>query len=504
MSRTINRRDFLRLAGLLPLSLAAPRWARRLSAAAGRQNVIVIVYDALSAYHLSLYGYQRETMPNLSRLAQRGIIYHNHYAGSSFTSPGTATLLTGTLPWTNRAIRGGGRVADAVVSHNIFEAFSGYHRLAYSHNAWVEILLRQFAGSIEQLIPRDRLYLGGSLYSPVDLFSADDDIATVGWTRFIQLDGGHAYSLFLSRVQQLLEQERRARYAARFPEGLPGTSANEPFLLEDAVKWFHTEMPQFPQPFLAYLHFLPPHVPYRPSREFLGHFAHDGLQFPKKPIDIFHTPVAPADQTKRRENYDEFLMYADKALGDFYKSLEESGLLENTWLVFTSDHGEMFERGIIEHGGEALYEPIVRVPLLIFEPGRQERLDIHDVTSAVDVLPTLAHVTGHTVPPWAEGGVLPPFGASRGNQPTYAVRCREDDPARALNMVSTILIRNNYKLHYYFGYPVLKGAELAKLYDVQADPEEMNDLAAVHPDVTAEMLQEAKSKIAEVNKPYLS
>src|SRR5512143_1657714 len=182
MSSPFNRRDFLRLAGVLPLSLAAPRLVRRLSSAAGQQNVMIIVFDALSSYHLSLYGYQRETMPNLSRLAERAIVYHNHYAGSSFTTPGTASLLTGTLPWTHRAIRGGGRVADRVVSHNIFAAFGDYYRQAYSHNSWVEILLRQFQDSLQQLIPRDRLYLGGSQLSPVGLLSADDDIATVGWT----------------------------------------------------------------------------------------------------------------------------------------------------------------------------------------------------------------------------------------------------------------------------------------------------------------------------------
>ncbi len=502
MSTKINRRDFLRLAGLLPFSLAAPRWTRRLSAAAGRPNVLVIVFDALSSYHLSLYGYPRETMPNLTRLADRAIVYHNHYAGSNFTTPGTASLLTGTLPWTNRAIRGGGRVAKAVVSHNIFAAFDDYHRLAYSHNSWVEILLRQFGDSIDQLIPRDRLYLGGGGISPVGWFPNDDDIATVGWNRFAELDQGHAYSLFFSTAQKLSEERRLARYAAQFPDGLPGTAAKQPFLLEDAVSWFRAAMPQLPQPFLGYLHFLPPHVPYRPSAEFYGRFAHDNLQFPKKPIDIFHSPVAPADQSKRRETYDEFLLYADKALGAFYKSLEAAGLADNTWLIFTSDHGEMFERGLLAHDGEALYEPIIRVPLLIFEPGRRERLDIHDVTSAVDVLPTLAHVTGHAAPAWSEGRLLPPFGPEDAGRPTYAVRAREDNPMAPLTMASAVLAKGSHKLHYYFGYPVLKGSELVKLFDVRADPEEMNDLAAVQKDVAAELLQQVKAKIAEVNKPY--
>ena len=130
----INRRDMLKLAGLLPLGLAAPRWTRSLAGPGDQKNVIVLVFDALSAYNLSLHGYQRETTPNLRRLAKRAIVYHNHFAASNFTSSGTASLLTGTLPWTNRAIEDNGRVAKAVLSHNIFDLFEGYYRTAFSHN----------------------------------------------------------------------------------------------------------------------------------------------------------------------------------------------------------------------------------------------------------------------------------------------------------------------------------------------------------------------------------
>ena len=502
MGRRINRRDFLRLAGVLPLSLAAPRLLRGLSSAAAPQNVLIIVFDALSSYHLSLYGYQRETMPNLSRLAERAIVYHNHYAGSSFTTPGTATLLTGTLPWTNRAIDGGGRVADRVVSHNIFAAFGDYYRLAYSHNSWAEILLRGFEASLDRLVPRHDLYLGEGGLSPVGFFPVDDDIATVGWTRYSQVDQGHAYSLFLSAAEPWLQKQWLAGYVKAFPEGLPMTIAKQAFLLEDAVRWFSVEMPRLPQPFMSYLHLLPPHAPYHPSAEFLDRFASDKLQVAPKPLSIFHSTPVPRDQMESRERYDEFLLYADKALGRFHRSLEAAGLLKNTWLVFTSDHGEMFERGIPAHDGEALYEPIIRVPLLIFEPGRTDRLDIHDVTSAVDVLPTLAHVTGHEAPAWAEGTLLPPFGPSDAARPVYALRAPEDDPALPFAKLSTVLVKGKYKLHHYFGYPVLKGAELVQLYDVGADPEEMNDLAAVQEDVASTMLKEVKARIAEVNRPY--
>ena len=92
VNNQITRRDFLKLAGLFPLSVALPRVLNSLNNQQGQQNVIIVVFDAFSAAHISFYGYQRDTTPNIARLADRAIVYHNHYAGGNFTTPGTATI----------------------------------------------------------------------------------------------------------------------------------------------------------------------------------------------------------------------------------------------------------------------------------------------------------------------------------------------------------------------------------------------------------------------------
>jgi glucan phosphoethanolaminetransferase (alkaline phosphatase superfamily) len=70
-------------------SLLEPRGSRQ-ALGEGRQNVLIVVFDAWSAYHLALHGYPRETMPNLNRHLDRAIVYHRHYAPADFTTPGTA------------------------------------------------------------------------------------------------------------------------------------------------------------------------------------------------------------------------------------------------------------------------------------------------------------------------------------------------------------------------------------------------------------------------------
>jgi arylsulfatase A-like enzyme len=165
----------------------------------------------------------------------------------------------------------------------------------------------------------------------------------------------------------------------------------------------------------------------------------------------------------------------------------------------------MFERGISGHSTDALYQPVIRIPLMIFEPGRKEGMDIYDVTSAVDVVPTLAHIAGEKAPDWTEGVILPPF-ASEAQFPDrniYVIRAHDNQPDEPLKIASTVAVRENYKLHYYFGYPEVPSDGLVRLYDIRSDPEEMNDLALTKPETTSELLHELKGKLKEADEPYM-
>jgi arylsulfatase A-like enzyme len=506
MSDRLNRRDFLKLAGLLPLTLASPHWTRRLSGVGGQQNVIVIVFDAFSAYDISLYGYQRETMPNVARLAKRAIVYHNHFAGSNFTTSGTATLLTGTLPWTSRAIKQNGKVANAVITHNFFDAFPDYYRIAYSHNKWAFTLLNEFRREIDDLVARDKLLVASYDSFITALFSHDDDIASVSWTRDFKPDDGYAYSLFLSHLHAMLQNKQVAQLQQLFPRGLPSAGYGDSALLEQAMEWIESTVRTIPKPFVSYFHFLPPHAPYNAPLQFVDRFKGDRYRPPEKPVDAFGINRSEKFVTTSRMHYDQYILYVDREFGRLYDRLEQAGILDNTWLVLTSDHGEIFERGMKGHSVQALYQPLVHIPLLIFEPGRTAGMDIHTHTSAVDVLPTLAHVTDHAIPPWSEGTVLPPYSSSDAdsNRSIYAVRAIWSDPAAPLTIASTMLVKGRYKLHYYFGYlDRLKVPDMVKVYDIESDPEELVDLALTEKDLTDQLLGDLKRKLAEVNQPYL-
>ena len=415
MSSSINRRDFLKLAGLLTGNIALPTFLRALPpirpAQAGKKNIVIVVFDALSAYHLSLHGYARETAPNITRLAERAIVYHNHFAAGNFTTPGTASLLTGVYPWTHRAFKINYPVFESLADKNIFNAFNDYYRIAYSHNPLVKTLFDQFQSDLDDYIPVEQLLLtnDGLIQR---LFRNDDDVSSLSWARAIKREenGGYSYSLFLSNFYKKQKDAYIADLQRSFPLGLPYIKSDNYFVLEQAINFLGAQLNQIPQPFLAYFHFIPPHEPYRTSQDFYGRFKNDGFQPPDKPKDIFGgRRRMPPFLSGMRTEYDEYILYLDREFGRFFKHLEDSGLLENTYIIMTSDHGELFERAIWGHTTPVLYQPVVHVPLMVFEPGWESRTDIYTPTSAVDLLPTLLHIAGEKPAEWSEGLVLPPF-----------------------------------------------------------------------------------------------
>jgi len=399
-----SRRDFLKLAGLTSGSLAMSQLADRLLRRqdSGMPNVIIIIFDAMSARHLSLYGYKRETTPNLEKFAERANLYHAHHSGGNYTTPGTASLLTGTYPWTHRALNIGGLVERDHVEHNIFTTFgSGYHRLAFSQNLFPNYFFGQFAGDLDTILPASSFSMIEQMKG--ESFRRDLSAAYRSFDNFLFEDGSPPASLVFGLADRILLRSREARTTLdEYPRGLL-RAGNYPifYRLADVFDGLRVTLNELESagPYLAYLHLWPPHAPYRPTKQFDGKFK-DNYRPVKKPDHRFGDHLAFYKLNNRRQNYDELIANVDAEFGELISVLENSGALDNSYLIVTSDHGESFERGVEGHITKLLYEPVMHIPLLVSAPGQTKRRDIYTPTSNVDILPTLLNATGRPVPDW--------------------------------------------------------------------------------------------------------
>ena len=511
MNSTVGRRSFLKLLATLPLlGVQGPRTIAGTQAQARNSdapNVLILVFDALSAGHVPLYGYRRDTTPNLARFAERATVYHRHYAAGNYTTPGVASILTGTYPWSHRAFHlyGSGMLGERFRTKNLFGALAeqGYHTFAYTHNPSANTLLYQLRESIDHFKKTRDLCLTDDEFSDL-LFANDYDAAYWSEWHTLHDEESPPSSLFLSLVNRLRAESRAKQVSRQYNDIYPGGKVPRfqtvSLVLEQAIDWLIAQASNAPQPYLGYVHVLPPHAPYRARSEFKGIFR-DGWTPEVKPSHPFSMGATDDRLQRWRRFYDEYLASADAEFGRLYDFLAQTGALDNMYLVVTSDHGEMFERGIWGHMTETLYEPAIRVPLLISKPGQRQREDVHTPTSCVDLLPTLLRVAGQPLQDWSEGQVLPHFGSQddSDHRSIFSVEAKNNPMRAPLTEGTVTLIKGPYKLIHYFGYPGYEDAY--EFYDLASDPEELDDLSGGS--IAAELRNELEEKLRVVNQVFI-
>ncbi|UCD99537.1 MAG: sulfatase-like hydrolase/transferase [Chloroflexota bacterium] len=494
----ISRREFMKLFGSAAFSYiaASSAWspARSLNGTAGGDfpNVLILLFDTLSAGNMSLYGYPRDTTPNMNSFAQRSFVYHRHISPGNFTTPATASLLTGVYPWRHRAVNLNGIVTKEFIDKNLFsQVKTRCYTTAYTHNPLAGLFLNQFSRHIHQLHEMKNLSRAGEVYA--DRVNAKTfPIAFWGETILRGTDqffpGSLLFSTIEKNIHKLQAQRIETDLAEKYPNGIPYNYKGMYLLLEDAIDWIEDQLTSLPGGYLAYYHLWPPHDPYLPPGEFVNRYA-DQFDWPKKAEHPFSLGITDEENWETRRQYDEYIAFVDAEFGRLIEFMERENLLDNTLVVVTSDHGELFERGLSGHLNSTLYQNLLHVPLLISTPQQKARQDIYSATSGVDLLPTLLHYLGEKIPDFVDGEVLPGFrdGDQQAERSVFAMEAKlsgKNDPFAVCTMA---VVKERYKLIRYQGY----GEKLAdELYDLDNDPEEMEDLSSTHTGLRTELGKE--------------
>ena len=394
-----------------------------------RPNVLVIVVDTLRADHLTEYGYERETSAALADFLSHADRFERAYAPSSWTRPAIATLFSGLLPVRHQAKIGGtNRLNPGIVS--LAEALSGvgYETAGYSFN--VEITRNT---GFDQ-----------------------------GFQSFFDYQGG---VLAYPDIAQMVE-----------PAGEWLAEAERPFFLYLQPMNVHGPY-QVPPTYLTKL------LGYPPSREF--GYRRPPLTAIMAGVLELRDQVRPSYLESLTDQYDTSISYTMDQLATLFQQLEESGEYDDTLIVLTSDHGEeLFDHQGFSHA-YTLYEEVVRVPLFVKRPGQRQGRTIDARVSLADLYPTILEVAGVPSEARIDGFSLVPI---------------LDDPSRAEGLDRDLIFElNNRKRS--FGRGLISGRhklihietdyqgneDRMFLYDLEADPGELVDLAADEPELVAEL-----------------
>jgi len=261
-------------------------------------------------------------------------------------------------------------------------------------------------------------------------------------------------------------------------------------------------------PWLLSLNFFDPHPPFDPPEEFLNHYNYKELPLPIfSESDIEHQKLYKnidqqtieavnflnSEDNKEKEmqgpthctpptNYDPQFVKAcyyasiefiDYQLGRILDLLKETEQLDNTVIIFMSDHGELLgDHGLI-YKGCRFYESLVHVPFIISYPGFENGLQSNALVELVDLAPTILEILGIDIPYYMQGRSL--YRILTGNaNPDYHKPYVVSEYNDALNLPDhshgTMCFDGRYKMAVYHGH------NLGELYDLQEDPEESNDL----------------------------
>jgi len=438
------------VASVYPLSFSVERVGARFASAETLPNVLMVTIDTLRADYTSAYGGDAST-PTLDEFAESGVLFERCYSLSPWTIPSMAGLFTSRYP--------PGLTPNAPHAQRQQEGLSYAALSAY----WRDADGLTFIDRVPKNYRTVAINGNPTLDSQRWLLDRFDQYVLVDALN----DKQPKYLRHASVLRGLLARIWPALNDVR----LVDTTA---LITEYAEGFLHTRKQE---PFFLWVHYMDPHGPYNPPKQFRRKTT-PWESFP--PGKIFAAKAAAElpenDRSAARSLYKGEIEYVDACLGELLHELHASGSDDETLVVLSSDHGE----SLWDHMGWGhaydLYDEQIRVPLLFSGPGIEPGRFASPV-SAIDVLPTLAEFMGmKSQPEWRGRSLL--HALRNGTESLAPLPCF----AQATSFApynpepQRMIVDGDWKL--------IHGLETdeQRLFDLSADPQERTNLANSHPE----------------------
>ncbi len=449
-----------------------------------RPNIIWVMCDQMRWDAAGFMGSPYVRTPNLDRIAEHGVVFENAYCASPVCSPARASWLTGLYPHAHTQLRNyGPRRGRTYGSHLPTDTVTigdhlkdaGYrcglvgpwhlgddHQPQHGFDFW-----------------RPYRYLGPDHPDPLYEHFESEGIDNI----YTNPEGSTQHGNTLEFVTTSDPRQQRTTWTVDRSLDFLDEPHDGPFFLFVSVK--------DPHPLIA----VPP--------ECLEHYTIDDMPVPETLRDSFEGKPAyhqhgkfriPAYVTDRQIQemtayYFALITHIDTQVGRLIEALDRLDQLDNTILIFMSDHGELLG----DHGYTEkcfLYEASIRVPMLVSWPARLSGIRISTPFGGVDLMPTLVEWAGRPVPGGIDGrSVAQDLLETRepSTEPLFAEIATQDviyrgEEDRDLFAGHVMMLDDNWKY-------VWNRFDTDELYDLSSDPSELKNLAplADHASLVAEM-----------------
>lgn len=420
-------------------------------------NILLFTIDACRPDHFGCYGYARNTTPNIDKLANEGVLFTHAFSQSAWTTPGMISIFTSLYPPTHTV-----DAKDKTPGVGILTL----PKVLKTHGYTVPVLPR---------------FVDIPNYWHLGFDTVDKD-------RFQDLEG-----------EDLLELMKAYK--------------QEKFFI-----WYH-------------YHGL--HLPYNPPAPYDRIFQENTVN--ETPADSEAVSIIKRKSVIRSGSihfhhedkktivalYDGQLRQLDDYVGRLLGKMKDWGILENTLIIMTSDHGEeLFEHGFVGHASTSLnaklYDEMIRIPLIMWWPKRLEYKKIEELVQQIDIMPTILDILGLTVPEELQGNSLLPLiqdKASYNSKLTPGRFKRETifcetilggyQSTKEMEKTKLRCIRtHNYKLIYkncaLNDLPNdSQQSDTYELYDLRTDPKEVKNIGEKNPEIGKELKKELFQWIKE-------
>ena len=344
-----------------------------------RPNVLLLSVDTLRFDRLGAYGNTKELSPNIDKLTSESVLFENAISQASWTRASFGSLLTSKYPSQHGAF-------------TVNDPANGGYQANFADVLYDSPLDDNMETMAE--IFKDQGYTTIALQSNWHVSEAQN------------FDQGFQYFLYESLFTISMWDRSYLGVYGKWVPAFFGLKRKLPFWevfppADEVYKAFNDIATKgFPKPFFMWINFMDPHSPYT-KRE-------NGASIESASVtasyDGFDSDIPVS---KASEAYNSDVKYVDHYIGKVFSLMKDKGVLDNTIIVFLSDHGEAFGEHQVEikfgktvikgrHHGHSLYNELVHVPMIIRYPSEIPKgLRIKEQVRLIDVMPTILELSGN-------------------------------------------------------------------------------------------------------------